>query len=274
MTHPSVRHLLVIGAYRDNEVDASHPLTRALDEVRAQGAEVEALELGPLRDADLSELVADIVRCSVDEAAPLAHLLREKTDGNPYFAIQFLTAFHREGLIDFDSSSCRWRWDLRKIRAQQSAENVAQLMVNKVRNLPLETQRALELAACLGATIEAHTLGVVLERDPEEALRAAFEQDLLLRTNGAFRFPHDRVQEAAYLLIAESERPGVHLHIGRLLLQQTAPADLEEKIFDLVGQFNRGVSLITAGSERERIAELNLMAGDSCPQILRRMRLL
>ena len=262
MTHPSVRHLLVIGAYRDNEVGPSHPLTRALDEVRAQGADVETLELGPLRDTDLGELVADIVRCSAEEAAPIARLLGEKTGGNPYFAIQFLTAFHRKGLIYFDSGSCRWRWDLALIRAQQSAENVAELMVNKVRSLPIETQKALELAACLGATIEAHALGVVLERDPEEALRAAFEQDLLLQTNGAFRFPHDRVQETAYSLIPEKERPGVHLHIGRLLLQHTAPADLEEKIFDLVGQFNRGVSLITAGSERERVAELNLMAGD------------
>ena len=103
VTHPNTRHLLLVGAYRDNEVDPAHPLVRALDAVRDEGgARSDTLLLGPLPEADVSELVADTLHCSPAEAEPLARLVREKTGGNPFFVIQFLTALHRQGLIAFD----------------------------------------------------------------------------------------------------------------------------------------------------------------------------
>jgi predicted ATPase/signal transduction histidine kinase/tRNA A-37 threonylcarbamoyl transferase component Bud32 len=262
VTHPSARHLLLIGAYRDNEVGAAHPLLRALDEARERGAKMRTLELGPLPAAYVSELVADTIHCSRPEAAPLAHLVREKTGGNPFFVIQFLTALHRQGLISFDREARCWRWDLGRIKAQGYTDNVVELMVSKLHDLPPDTQELLKLAACLGASIEAGTLGVVFGRDPEATLRAALEDDLLLRLEDAYRFPHDRVQEAAYSLIPESERALVHLRVGRLLLERASPAELEEKIFDLVNQLNHGAALITSAEERERVADLNLRAGN------------
>jgi predicted ATPase/signal transduction histidine kinase/tRNA A-37 threonylcarbamoyl transferase component Bud32 len=261
IVHKSTRHVLLIGAYRNNEVGPEHPLMRAVDEARLQGAAVRTLVLEPLPGAHLNELVADTVHRSREEAAALAELVRDKTGGNPFFVIQFLTALHQQGLLAFDCESRRWRWDLARIRAQGYTENVVELMLGKLQGLPLETQEALKLAACLGASVDGQMLGLVFGRDPEGALRAAVEDDLLLRVNGAYRFPHDRVQEAAYALIPESDRAAVHLHVGRLLLQRTAPAQLEEKIFDFVNQLNRATALITSRDERRRVAELNLVAG-------------
>jgi predicted ATPase/signal transduction histidine kinase/tRNA A-37 threonylcarbamoyl transferase component Bud32 len=261
VTHPSTRHLLLVGAYRDNEVGPSHPLLRALDEARAEGAVIHTLVLSPLPEAHVSELVADTLHCARAEAEPLAHLVRDKTGGNPFFVIQFLTALHRQGLVFFDREARRWRWDLARIRAEGYTDNVVELMVGKLHDLPAETQEALKLAACLGAGMDAGTLALVFGRDPEVALRAALEDDLLLQVDDAYRFPHDRVQEAAYALIPEGERAAVHLRIGQLLLGRTPPADLEERIFDVVNQLNRGVGLITTREERERLAELDLLAG-------------
>jgi predicted ATPase/signal transduction histidine kinase/tRNA A-37 threonylcarbamoyl transferase component Bud32 len=261
VAHSSTGHLLVIGAYRDNEVGPGHPLMRALDEARTEGAAIQALVLGPLPETHVSELVAETVHRSPQEGAPLALLVYERTGGNPFFVIQFLNTLHRQGLITFDRDTCRWRWDLARIRAQGYAENVIELMAGKLHDLPAETQHALKLAACLGASVDPDTLRLVFGRSPDAALRAAFEEDLLLRTNGAYRFPHDRVQEAAYALIPESERGATHLGIGRLLLEHTPPAHVEDDIFDIVNHLDQGSALVTSDDERERIAELNLMAG-------------
>ncbi len=234
VVHPHTRHLLVIGAYRDNEVGRAHPLVGALNEARAQGAAIRDLVLGPLPETHVGELVADTVHCSRPDAEALAHLVREKTGGNPFFVIHFLTALHRRGLIAFHRGTRCWRWDLARIRAQGYTDNVVELMVGKLHDLPAETQEALKLAACLGASMDADALGAVFEGDPEAAMRAAFEEDLLLHMNGSYRFSHDRVQEAAYWLIPDSERERVHLRIWRLLLERTDPAELEDAIFDVV----------------------------------------
>jgi predicted ATPase/signal transduction histidine kinase/tRNA A-37 threonylcarbamoyl transferase component Bud32 len=261
VTHPSLRHLIVVGAYRDNEVGPAHPLARAIEEARASGAAIRTLVLGPLPEGHVSELVADTVHSPRWEVESLARLVRDKTGGNPFFVIQFLAALHRRGLISFDRGAHRWRWDLGRIRAEEYTDNVVELMVSKLHGLPAETQEALKLAACLGARMDVETLAVVFERSPELALRAAIEDDLLLQVENAYRFPHDRVQEAAYSLVPESERARVHLAIGRLLLAHTAPADVDEKIFDIVNQLDRGAAFIASGAERERVAELNLKAG-------------
>jgi len=261
LTHPSTQHMLLVGAYRDDEVGPAHPLAQALDEARKEGAAIHTLLLGPLAEASLSELVADALHCSPAEAEPLAHLVRDKTAGNPFFVIQFLTALHRQGLISFDRDACAWRWDLARIRAQGYTDNVGQLVVSKLHDLPPETQEALALAACLGATMNADTLAVVFGRDPDVALRAALEEDLLFQMEDTYRFPHDRVQEAAYSLIPEADRATMHLRIGRLLLEKTSPGDLEDEIFDVVNQLNFGAALVTSREERDRIADLNLMAG-------------
>jgi predicted ATPase/signal transduction histidine kinase/tRNA A-37 threonylcarbamoyl transferase component Bud32 len=255
------RHLLLIGAFRDNEVGPQHPLRRAVDEASAQGGSIRRLVLGPLAGADVDELVADAVHASTSEAAPLARLVREKTGGNPFFVIQFLTTLHRKGMIAFDHGAGRWRWDLARIRAQGYTDNVAELMLAKLSELPAATRAALELAACLGASMDEDTIGLVFGRDPHRALRAAVEEDLLLQLDGTYRFSHDRVQEAAYALIPAGDRARVHLRVGRRLWHRTAPVENDDRIFDVVDQLNQGAALITSRGERERVAALNLMAG-------------
>ena len=261
LTQADVRHLLLIGAYRDNEVDAAHPLMHKLEAIRNEGGRVEQITLVPLSRDRLGQLIADALRCEPGRATPLVQLVHEKTAGNPFFVIQFLYALAEERLLAFDHGSSRWTWDLERIRAKGYTDNVVDLMVERLARLPAETQRALQLLACLGNVAEITMLSIVLGTSAEQiqaALWEAVRQELVESLDGSYRFIHDRVQEAAYSLIPEASRAADHLRIGKLLAAQTPPEQREEAIFEIVNQLNRGAALITAREEREQLAELNL----------------
>src|SRR4029077_774501 len=196
-------------------------------------------------------------------ASPLTELIHEKTAGNPFFAIHFITALADEGLFIFDYGAGRWSWDLNRIRAKGYTDNVVELMVAKLNRLPVETQKALQQLACLGNSATFAVLTIVYEgsNDVHSDLHEAVRVGLVLRSEDSYRFLHDRVQEAAYSLIAEKSRAEAHLRIGRLLAAHTPPDQQEEKIFDIVNQLNRGAALITSREDREQLAKLNLIAG-------------
>ena len=259
---PDLQHLLLIGAYRDDEVTPAHPLMRRMAAIPQAGGRVQVVVLKPLGLEDVSRIVADALHCG--SARPLARLVHEKTAGNPFFAIQFLTALAEEGLLTFDRDAARWTWDLRRIRAKGYTDNVVDLLLGKLRRLPATTQAVLKRLACLGNSAPIATLALV-QRGSEDALHATFSAairaGLLLRQEGAYKFLHDRVREAAYALIPDGERAAAHLTIGRRLAARTPPGAVEESIFEVVGQLNCGAALIRSGKERERLSELNLVAG-------------
>jgi len=264
LTQPDVQHLMLIGAYRDNEVSLAHPLVRKIEAIRKGGAIVHEIILAPLAREDLGRLIADSLWCEPERATPLAQLVHEKTAGNPFFAIQFLSALAEEGLLTFDHGDARWFWDLNRIHAKGYTDNVVDLMVEKLTRLPVETQRALQQLACMGSSAEFVLMTMVYEDsngDMHGDLWEAVRTGLVFRSEGAYRFLHDRVQEAAYSLIPADLRAAAHLRIGRLLVAQTPLEKREEAIFEIVNQLNRGAALITARDEREQLAELNLIAG-------------
>jgi predicted ATPase/signal transduction histidine kinase/ActR/RegA family two-component response regulator len=255
-----LRHLAIVAAYRDG-VDPTHPLCRLLDRLNAAGAVVEKVALGPLSAVDLRQLVADLTRAPYSEAWPLAQVIQEKTGGNPFFVVQLLSELHRRALIVFDGHRQRWRWDLAAIVAQPCSDNVTDLLVTRLRDSPAECQATLGMAAYLGREFERDTLSRVMQCDPGPALSTALDRGLLLSLDRKYRFPHDRVHETAYSLVAESERAATHLQIGRLLLAGAPLDEPGERIFEIVNHMNRGSSLLRVPSEREQLAERNLSAG-------------
>ena len=264
LTHTDLQHLLLIGAYRDNEVNATHPLVRKLDAIRQAGAALQDIVLTPLGRDDLGQLLADSLHCELERAAPLAELIHEKTTGNPFFAIQFISTLADEGLLTFDYGEGRWVWDLRRIHAKGFTDNVVELMVGKLNRLPAETQKALQQFACMGNSAEFEMLRMVYQgsvEDMHDHLWEAVRSGLIFRSDDTYRFLHDRVQEAAYSMIPKDLRAEAHLRIGMLLATHTPPAKREEAIFEIVNQLNRGSHLITSIEERERVADLNLIAG-------------
>jgi predicted ATPase/signal transduction histidine kinase len=261
---PEIRYVLLIGAYRDNEVGPSHPLARMLAGIREAGANVHEIGLRPLALQDVARLVADSLHCSWGSAEPLAQLVHEKTGGNPFFVIQFFTALAEEGLLWFDPADYAWTWDMSRLRAKEYTDNLGEFMASKLQRLPQRTQEVLGQFACLGNRVDLALLARIREETEEEVhagLREAAEAGLVVRTDKGYAFLHDRVHEAAYALIPESRRAAAHLRIGWIMASRVTPAGIEEEIFEIVNQLNRGHALVDSRDERERIAELNLLAG-------------
>ncbi|WPB81577.1 AAA family ATPase [Archangium violaceum] len=266
LTHPETPPLLLIGAYRDNEVSPSHPLVCLMEELRKAGAQLAELQLEPLRMEELQQLVADTLPgADSGLVQPLSALVQEKTGGNPFFILQFMRTLHQDGLLARTRQGT-WRWDAEGVRAKGYSDNVVEFMVGKLRQLPMVTQHLLRLAACVGNTFSAGMLAIISDQSVpgsvERSLEAAFQEGLLVRSGpDQYRFLHDRIQQASHALIPEQERKAVHLRIGRLMLASLSPEQVHEKLFDVVSQLNAGAELILEPEERRRAARLNAEAG-------------
>ena len=285
VSHPASGHLLVIGAYRDNEVSPSHPLMLSMNKLGEQGISMASVDLKALSPQDLTRLCADSLHRSLEHVRPLAELLEVKTGGNPFFVIQFLEGLAANGLIHFETDNDQWEWDLDKIALEQVVDNVVELMVDKIRAYGSLSESLLTLAGCLGNTFDLGTLATISGHNPRQAARGiwdAVREGLLLPLDNGYehyqwsdndhedapspeqvcyRFAHDRIQEAAYSQVPATELATVNLRIGRLLLQKIPTDQRDAHIFDFINHLNLGVELLEDPSERNELARLNLIAG-------------
>lgn len=270
-------NLLVVCAYRANEVHAGHPLLQRLAALREAGPAIREIALGALDAASLGALLADTLHCTAPSCVPLTRLVMERTGGNPFFAIEFVTGLADEGLLRLDHGLGRWTWNLDLIRAKGFTDNVVDLMLDRIGRLPPATQAVLKLLACLGNDTTLANLRRVWADRADQASRVGEDTDdgaqdldtplweairagLVVREHRSFRFRHDRILEAAYALIPEAQRLPLHLRIGRRLAETVPRAQIDENIFVIVEQLNRAAGLIDVPGERERLATLNLTA--------------
>ena len=186
LAHEGVRQMMVVGAYRDNEVTPAHPLMVALNEIRRAGTPVHEILLSPLRLDDVGQLIAEALRGAEERTRPLAQLIHDKAGGNPFFTIQFLAELAEEKLLTFDHDAAAWTWDLPHIHQKGYADNILDLMGGKLSRLPTTSQEALKRFACLGHVADFATLAL-LQGQSEDALHAALSDvvrsGLLIRTN-------------------------------------------------------------------------------------------
>ncbi|MBD2611206.1 MAG: AAA family ATPase [Nostoc sp. GBBB01] len=286
--------LLLIGAYRDNEVFQAHPLYFTIKEIEKTGASINHIILQPLNQNNLNDLIADTLFCKQDVAIPLTQMVFAKTKGNPFFAIQFLTSLHKDNIIKFNYNLACWEYNLPQLQILTLTDDVVEFMALQIKKLPKITQDVLKFAACIGNEFDLKTLAIINEKSAvdtaSEIWKALYEglvlpqteayklfqnasssvdydsqksQNLPLNTSlwPRYKFIHDRVQQAAYSLIPQDQKKQIHLRIGQLLLKNISVAEREEKIFQLVNQFNIAVEIITDRTQRDELAEMNLVAG-------------
>ena len=292
ISDPEQQYLLLIGAYRDNEVSPTHPLIQTVEEIEKTGTVVNNIVLQPLDLENVTELVADTLNNRTKKINNLAELICNKTGGNPFFLTQLLQALYQENLLkfDFDSPGGKggWDWSIDQIQAIGITDkSVVELVASRIKKLPAATQEVLKLAACVGDKFALDVLSLVSEESANVTateLYSALQAGLILPLSDAYRIPlvfdrtesinlkldtsrvsyrflHDRVQQAAYSLIPENQKQSTHLKIGQLLLQNTPAEKVEENIFDIVNQLNVGINTIDNPAEKTQLATLNLTAG-------------
>jgi len=280
MTDFTTQYLFVIGAYRDNEVTATHPAMLTLSEMKKQGVVINHLSLSPLNLNQVNEFIADTLKTDRIQAQRLADLVWQKTQGNPFFIKEFLKSLYTEQLLKFDTNAGAWDWDLEQIITRNITDNVVEFMADKIQTLSESAQKVLRLAACIGNQFDLPTLSIINETSQKAAaneLWDAIQSGLILplgddykflKTNRdandlkiTYKFAHDRIQQAAYSLIPPDDKQAVHWKVGQLLLQNTPQQILQQKIFDIVNQLNFGIEAIDVQLERDKLAQLNLIAG-------------
>jgi predicted ATPase/signal transduction histidine kinase/CheY-like chemotaxis protein len=271
-----INQLFLIGAYRDNEVDPTHPLITTLDKLREENVTINQITLEPLAFEDINQLIAESLHQNLKAVGSLTDLVMRKTGGNPFFVNQFLHTLYEKELLKYADS--KWQWDIEQIETLNITDNIVELMIGKLKKLPKSAQQVLRLAACVGNRFDLDTLSIVYEKsaiDTFQDLMPVLTEGLILPLSelemtgndfhhsaliiSHFQFLHDRVQQAAY--VDDEQKQAVHLQIGRFLLKNTPKYALADHIFDIVEQLNQGIELVYNQAERNEIARLNLIAG-------------
>ena len=297
MSDSDSQYLLIIGAYRDNEVNPTHPLIQTLEKIRESAANLNNITVQPLAINHVSQLIADTLNesAATRRIQSFSELLFHKTQGNPFFLTQLLKTLASENLLNYEASSDRWQWDIEAIQAIGITDlNIVELIARNIQKLPEATQKALKLAACIGNTFNLDILAIVNESSElvtGAQLWPALQAGLILPLSEAYKIPlvfvesesesvqlqdvkvdykflHDRVQQSAYSLIPENDKKLTHFQIGQLLLQNTTAEERKNNIFSLVNQLNFGIEttteelpLLATQSDKNLLAELNLIAG-------------
>jgi predicted ATPase/serine phosphatase RsbU (regulator of sigma subunit)/tRNA A-37 threonylcarbamoyl transferase component Bud32 len=297
MSDSDSQYLLIIGAYRDNEVNPTHPLIQTLEKIRESGANLHNITVPALALNHVSQLIADTLNesAATRRIQSFSELLFSKTQGNPFFLTQLLKTMASENLLNYEANSDRWQWDIEAIQAIGITDlNIVELIARNIQKLPEATQKALKLAACIGNTFNLDVLAIVNEESKLVAgahLWPALQAGLILPLSEGYKIPlvfveseselvqlqdvkvdykflHDRVQQSAYSLIPETDKKLTHFKIGQLLLQNTTPEERKNNIFALVNQLNFGIEatteelpLLVTQSDKNLLAELNLIAG-------------
>ncbi|MEI6760682.1 MAG: AAA family ATPase [Betaproteobacteria bacterium] len=275
-TDDQTRHVLLLGAFRDNEVDEGHPLTRAMVELKAKGVAARSISLGPLADRDVAQFLADALSADIDTLGELATVVSRKTGGNPFFVRRFLCDLNERGLVSPDPSGGPWRWDLAAIRALDLTDNVVGLICTSLSGLPEDTRRALQAASIIGNQFGLSLLAEVLglgTGEAQRALRPALDADLITvlgdtywedasdaSTDYQYRFQHDRIQQAADSLMTPAERCATHLQLAHRLMQLRTEGDRADLLFRLVEHLHQAGPPADAAARAQSI-QLHTQAG-------------
>ncbi len=280
LTDNSIQYLFFIGACRSNEVSPAHSTMITLQELTQKGVDIHEFVLENLKTKDILNLLKDTLRCPNKEAHELAGLIRSKTRGNAFFVNQFLHTIYEKELLKFNFNTNKWEWNTEQLKKEEITDNVVELLAQKIKKLPHETQEVLKVCSCIGSRFKLQSVANIIRKDEPAALDdlwAAMSHELILPLSEDYKyirfgklkgaqlelcFVHDRIQQAVYTLISDKDRKELHRHVGNLFINKVYKDRIEEHIFDIIYQFQKCIDLIEDEVELIKLSKLFLIAGD------------
>lgn len=288
-----VESILLVGAYRDNEVSVDHPLFDLPKKIEHKNRAFEKAglteavcrytinHLTSLKKEDVKSLLSDALCLNDKDVSGLVNICYDKTAGNPFFIRELLEALTRESVISFNRSEGRWQWSDEIVRQYPASDNVVEFMIKQIGTLSESSQKALNCAACNGVEFSIQSLEIICGQPGSQLIEQLwqpimlglirplndsykfyrFEQRDTTDNNAGFSFAHDRIQQAAYELIDEDQREVHHLKIGRQLYVNSNEDMESQQVFDVVYHYNKSLGLIKETQEQLEVIHINLLAG-------------
>ncbi|MBF0360743.1 MAG: AAA family ATPase [Oligoflexia bacterium] len=287
-----INHLLFIGAYRDNEVDSQHPIIKIINNFKEKNLPMDSIDIAPLKKENLIEMIGEMFLKKSDDSGLLkiVDITLNKTKGNPFFVGEFLKSLYREKIINFDITTGEWNWKVEQILDLKISESVVELMITRIQQFDLETQKLLMLGSCIGCRFSLNMLSMISKMSPRDVaskIWPAIEEGLVVPIGNDFhliqgqldqqffqnadekdfidleityRFVHDRIQQGANQLVTVEQKQVIHLEMARLYMSKLSPEEQQEKFFDLVNHYDRAIPIITSKEERSMVRDLNYQA--------------
>lgn len=274
-TEPGSQHVLLVVAWRDNEVPAGHPVLGLMDDLSSRNADVTTIELGPLSAAATVEFVARSLQTTAREVRDLGVALYGASGGSPFYAGRLLTGLSEDRALSFNGTE--WVWNRSLGALADAPQDAVMFLLRRLRRLELAEQRALAVGAWLGSSFALPDVAQVLKLDLRSTgalLQTAVHLDAIHRCDDSpveietlendldrslaprYRFAHDRVQQAASELVAEAERAALRLEIARMFSTSDGM-----RVYEAVDHAIAAEDLLTDSAERRTFARLALSTG-------------
>lgn len=258
----NLRYFMMLGAYRDTEVDDSHQLAQLKSDLESENTGIKTIQLKPLKLFHVMQMLSDTLSLEINETESLATIVLDKTGGNPFFVKEYIHLLYEMGLLC--NTNGRWSWEVDRINQTKITDNIVLIVSDNVKKLSNETQHVMKVASCIGNSFMLDQLSVIKQKTDEyllDLLKNAINHGLLIKYENYYMFSHDRVREAVYSLLNDDERKKIHYTIGTVLLAGYSEEQMQDNIFALVSHLNIGKQFIVTNEDKIRLAELNLLAG-------------
>lgn len=263
---PAVKNLLILCAFRDNEISAAHPMSIALNEIQSRGGEIVSLEVKPLEEEGIQELIQDLFNGDEAQNKALGTLLYKKAQGNPFFTLQLLKKLYEDNLFYFEMAEISWKANLPVIEKLQVTDNVVNFLVEELKTVDPDVLYLLKTGSAIENRFPLDLIVSIVKLPEDEVknlLNNALRKDLVVQEENAltYRFMHDRIQQAVYSLMSDNEKLEIHEKIGRTLLAKTTKEKLAEQVIDIVNHLNHADMSAWDPNDQIEMSKLNLMAG-------------
>jgi len=231
--------LHVIGTYRDNEINDTHPLIKIIEEIEQQKI-LHKLHLHPLDKICVGKFFRNWISDDNKTVNKLTDLAFKKSGGNPLALKEFCNIIRNRSLICKNETGLYYT-DYESIKRLPVSERIVTLITEMIKDLPPGSQKILASASCIGAKFDSNLLASA-EGIPHSQcisiLKDFCSKDFLIyHKDTTYAFIHDRVQQAAYELLTPEKRRNCHMKIGNALLLALKLNCDNSKLFETVEQF-------------------------------------
>ena len=266
----SSHYILMLGAYRENEVKQGHILFDFMSKLQAENVTYEHLQLDNLDSSAITQIIEDGFQKRINSPEILVSHLYKKTAGNPFFTIQFILMLIDKNLIQMSTDN-HWVYNQDEIASLTVADNVVELMIEKIQTYSSNSVTLLSSAAAIGHEFDLKTLGVITEKTEnqiKEGILPLLQSGILIGSELSYYFAHDGIQRAAYQITNEQNRIALHKKIGSLLLlsYKDDKSALKNNVFDICFHLNQSKHLISLDQDLDNLISLNLMATTNAKQ--------